>query len=465
MMGWVHYETLLVVAGVVYWFVPMLSWLTLGRPTDTQSILWVVGGFVSGTGLLLNGYRFELTPELGYVLAPLLTVLGPLLLAQALRIQLKNEWPVSVLALVLLAYAVVLWLLLAQHQTYAMSVLTRAVNFFALMMLAGAAWNIYRFHQSRNAFIISLTFGLLALGVWVNLVSSALGLSDVMEPAETGMAPLPIFLSILAAVVAYVAHLSMELERTLKADLSLRMIRKRAEFFRKRNQMLATLDRQQTMSALADSLGHSMLQPLAATQLSIDLLQRKLETPAPDMASIGKLLNNVLVGIQSCGDRVTQIREFIRPSKLQIQKVELQNVVIDAQTLMRQEAMNRGIEWHLHMPMDPVHVEVDPLQLTHALVHLLRNAITALDGRLGARIDIDLSTTANQVVVTVKDNGPGFSPGVLIDLQSGLLTAKTTSPSLGLPMVQGILEQFHGRLTIQNLVSGPGAKVSLILPL
>lgn len=464
MMNWIDYNTLLIVAGVVYWFVPVLCWLTLGRPIDTQSILWVVGGFVSGTGLLLNGYRFAVAPELGYVVAPLLTVLGPLMLAQALRIQLKNEWPVAVLVFVLLAYVVVLWLLLDQAQTYAMSVLTRAVNFFALMMLAGAAWAIYRFQHSRNALIISLTFGLLAVGVWVNLVSSALGLSDVIEPAETGMAPLPIFLSIVAAVLAYMAHLSMELERTLQADVSLRMIRKRAEFFRKRNQMLATLDRQQTLSALADSLGHSMLQPLAATQLSIDLLQRKLETPAPDMVAIGKLLNNVMAGIQSCGDKVTQIREFIKPRKLRFQKVELQNVVIDAQTLMRQEAMNRGIEWHLHMPMDPVHIEVDPLQLTHALVHLLRNAIAVLDGRADARIDIDLSLTSNQIVLTVKDNGPGFSPAFLIDLQSGLLTAKTTSPSLGLPMVQDILEQFKGQLTIQNLVSGPGAKVCLILP-
>lgn len=465
MMSWVDYDTLLIVAGAVYWFVPLLCWLTLGRPTDTQSILWAVGGVVSGSGLVLTGYRVALPPELGYVMAPLLTVLGPLMLAQALRIQIKNEWHTGMLSVVMLAYAVVLWLLLLQEQTYAMSVLTRAVNFLALILLAGAAWSIYRFQQSRNALIISIAFGVLAVGVWVNLVSSALGLSDVSAPAETSMAPLPIFFAILAGVVAYMAHLSMELERTLKADVSLRMIRKRAEFFRKRNQMLATLDRQQTLSVLSDSLGHSMLQPLAATQLSIDLLQRKLETPAPDMLAIGKLLNNVLVGIQSCGEKVAQIREFIRPGKLQIQKVELQSVVNDAQTLMRQEAMNRGIEWHVHMPMEPVYIEADSMQLTHALVHLLRNAMAAVDGRFGARIDIDLSTTTAQAILTVKDNGPGFEPGFLMDLQSGLLTAKATSPSLGLPMVQGILEQFKGKLNIQNMASGLGAKVSLVLPL
>ena len=465
MMTWADYNTLLVVAGAVYWAVPVLVWLTLGRPVDTQSILWLLGGFSSGTGLLITGYRHDLEPVMGYVLAPLLTVAGPLMLAQALRIQLKNEWSSWVLSAMMVAYGVVLFLLMLQEQSYALSVLVRAVNFLMLTLLAAAAWSIYRYEGSRNALLICLTFAVLAVSVWVNVVSSVLGLSDMMEPADSGMSSLPIFMSILAAVVAYMAHLSMELERSLKADVSLRMIRKRAEFFRKRNQMLAVLDRQQTMSVLADSLGHSMLQPLAATQLSIDLLQRKLESPTPDMLTIRKLLTNVLTGVQSCGNRVTQIREFIRPSKMQIQDVELQSVVIDAQTLMRQEAMNRGIEWNLYMPMDPVYVRADPMQLTHALVHLMRNAIEAVDGKLGASIEVDLSATGQVTTLSVKDNGPGFSPDFMMNLQNSQLVAKTTSPSLGLPMVQGIVEQFKGKLLIQNLMNGSGAKVSLALPL
>jgi len=140
-------------------------------------------------------------------------------------------------------------------------------------------------------------------------------------------------------------------------------------------------------------------------------------------------------------------------------------VVLDTQTLMRQEAMNRGIEWNLFMPLDPVHVKADPMQLTHALVHIVRNAISALEGKAHGRIEIDLSTTASTATVTVKDNGPGFSPEFLIGMQSGHLMAKSTSPSLGLPMVQGILDQFKGRLKIQNHASRSGAKVSLILPL
>jgi signal transduction histidine kinase len=465
MMNWADYNTLLVVAGVVYWSLPVVVWLTLGRPRDTQSILWFVGGFSSGTGLLLTGYRLNLEPVVGYVLAPLLTVTGPIMLAQALRIQLKNDWSDKLLLSMMLFYGVVLWLLLAYEQTYALSVLVRAVNFLSITLLAGAAWSIYRYEGSRNALLICVTFAVLAFGVWLNVVSSVLGLSDIMRPEDSGLSSVPIFISILAAVVAYMAHLSMELERSLKADVSLRMIRKRAEFFRKRNQMLAVLDRQQTMSVLADSLGHSMLQPLAATQLSIDLLKRKLESPTPDVPTIRKLLSNVLIGVQSCGNRVMQIREFIRPSKMQIQDVELQSVVIDAQTLMRQEAMNRGIEWNLYMPMQPVRVRADPMQLTHAMVHLIRNALEALEGKLGGSIEIDLSATADQATLTVRDNGPGFAPHFMMNLQNNQLIAKTTSPSLGLPMVQGILEQFKGKLLIQNLLKGTGAKVSITLPL
>jgi nitrogen fixation/metabolism regulation signal transduction histidine kinase len=65
----------------------------------------------------------------------------------------------------------------------------------------------------------------------------------------------------------------------------------------------------------------------------------------------------------------------------------------------------------------------------------------------------------------VKDNGPGFTSDFMMNLQNNQLVAKTTSPSLGLPMVQGILDQFKGKLLIQNQINGSGAKVSLTLPL
>lgn len=457
------YDTLLVIAGFMYWLVPLLCWLTLGRPTDIQAKLWLVGGILSGTGLVLMGYRGEMYEIISYVVAPMLMVSGPLMLAQALRMYVNNGWPWLLFGLGGVAYSGLLLVLLWQDAFYVISVLVRAVNFMALITVSLAAWSLYRYEKSINALVICLTFGFLALGVWLNVMSAAMGHSDIRQPELQSFAPVAIFASALAALLAYMAYLSMELERSLRADMSLRIMRKRTEFLRKRSQMLAVLDRQQTLGVLADSLGHSMTQPLAATQLSIDLLHRKFESISPDAASIEKLLMNVVMGIQNCSEKVNQIREFIRPSQTNKKQLDMKDVIQDSYNLIHQELTNRGIEWILKVPSEPVEVLADRMQLTHAVMHVLRNAMTALENHPYPKIELHLTRNDRRMTLKIRDNGAGFSANYLTEHQGGHILAKTSSASLGLPMVQGIVEQFSGNLSIMNAEQG-GAQVVLVLP-
>lgn len=83
--------------------------------------------------------------------------------------------------------------------------------------------------------------------------------------------------------------------------------------------------------------------------------------------------------------------------------------------------------------------------VTNALKH-------GMAGREAGRIDIFAEETAEGAVIEVRDDGPGFPPG--IDLPSGR--------TLGIQLINGLARQLDGNVTFVNT---PGATVRLGFPL
>ncbi|HEX5959343.1 MAG TPA: ATP-binding protein, partial [Hyphomicrobiaceae bacterium] len=108
----------------------------------------------------------------------------------------------------------------------------------------------------------------------------------------------------------------------------------------------------------------------------------------------------------------------------------------------------------------------DPLQIEQVIVNLVRNAAEALSdaGRHDGRVTVEAESdeTARVVVVRVRDNGPGFDPGVVERAGTPFTTTKPDGLGLGLSLARSIVEAHGGRLAV---VSGSGgAAVSFTLP-
>lgn len=83
--------------------------------------------------------------------------------------------------------------------------------------------------------------------------------------------------------------------------------------------------------------------------------------------------------------------------------------------------------------------------VTNALKH-------GMAGRETGRIEITVEKTAAGALFEVRDDGPGFPPG--IDLPSGR--------TLGIQLINGLARQLDGNVTFVNT---PGATVRLEFPL
>jgi two-component system sensor kinase FixL len=81
------------------------------------------------------------------------------------------------------------------------------------------------------------------------------------------------------------------------------------------------------------------------------------------------------------------------------------------------------------------------------------------DGRVVVEADL---TDTNRVIVTVRDNGPGFDPDILERALAPFITTKREGLGLGLALARSAAETHGGQLLIES--TGSGAAVSFTLP-
>jgi C4-dicarboxylate-specific signal transduction histidine kinase len=105
-----------------------------------------------------------------------------------------------------------------------------------------------------------------------------------------------------------------------------------------------------------------------------------------------------------------------------------------------------------------------PFQLQQVVLNLVTNAQQALQNHPHPR-DIELVGFQDgaQVVIEVRDNGPGISPAALPRLFEPFYTTKAAGTGLGLAISATIVQEHGGRLTADNRPDG-GAVFRLTLP-
>jgi signal transduction histidine kinase len=144
--------------------------------------------------------------------------------------------------------------------------------------------------------------------------------------------------------------------------------------------------------------------------------------------------------------RFADVYRLPRPER---RHADLVDIVDPLVTLARAQAGTAGTTWQWTRPAGPVPVEVDRPLFERAILNILKNAGEAA-GPSGI-VTVRVAAGHGQAVLTVDDDGPGFSPEVQENLFTPFFSTKPDGQGIGLTLVQEILRAHGSEFRLERL--------------
>lgn len=228
-------------------------------------------------------------------------------------------------------------------------------------------------------------------------------------------------------------------------------------------------DRLAALGEMAAAIAHEVKNPLAGIEVMAGILRRQL-TGIPDAQAA---LNDIINEAKMANAIVQDVLEFVRPIRLEVERVALSAVVHDAVTMAESHVPRGQTKVSVHLVPDLPPIQGDDHQLRQLFTNLLTNAFEALNG--AGFVEIRASLTEEDhgtaidprptpmIVVEVVDNGPGVSRDIAEKVFSPFFTTKAQGSGLGLAIVRKIVDAHDGRIDLSTRPGG-GACFRITLP-
>jgi signal transduction histidine kinase len=211
---------------------------------------------------------------------------------------------------------------------------------------------------------------------------------------------------------------------------------------------------------------HDLGNPLSVINGYVQILIKDIK----DKKTQGKELNvNYLEQIEKsvsrCRDMLTLWRERSKRADSSIKKIVLGDLVTEVAVNAQALASGKAAQIHLSSGPSDCIIEGDNVQVFRSIQNIVGNAIEALPSS-GGVLNICWRTDGRRALVEVEDNGGGFPPAKIADLQTKYYTTKGESGGMGLGLfiTKNIVEAHGGSLILANNTAGTGALVTLAFP-
>jgi two-component system, NtrC family, nitrogen regulation sensor histidine kinase NtrY len=223
------------------------------------------------------------------------------------------------------------------------------------------------------------------------------------------------------------------------------------------NKMVAKLDesaaafakseREDAWREMARQVAHEIKNPLTPMKLSLQYLQKSINSNAPNVnelsASVAQTLVEQIGHLSQIAGEFGQFANIGNPKKEIFDLNELLKLVAQLHV-----AENSLLTWQFWP--QPVMVHADRTHINRLFTNLLQNAMQSVPEGKQPVIRVENSVSDSRVLITVTDNGSGIPEEMQSKIFTPNFTTKTSGTGLGLAMCKGIVEQAGGRIWFET---------------
>jgi PAS domain S-box-containing protein len=243
--------------------------------------------------------------------------------------------------------------------------------------------------------------------------------------------------------------------------------RKRAEDALQATQAeLARVQRATIMGEITASIAHEINQPLAAIVTNASSGLRWLTNRTPDLGEAQTALRRIVSDGHRASEVVGSIRAMFRSGQRENAYYDVNALIREVLALVNGELETNKVVAQVELSEGMPKVLADRVQLQQVVLNLMMNAIEAMGSvHNGARIlgvNSELRD-ARDILITVKDSGPGIDPQNIDRIFDRFFTTKSNGMGMGLSICRSIVEAHNGRLWAEPDVR-PGSVFRILLP-
>ncbi len=257
-----------------------------------------------------------------------------------------------------------------------------------------------------------------------------------------------------------------------------RLYRESQEVFERASQAEALRRSEQLKSALLDAVTHDLRTPLTAIKASATTLLEELRADGEGAFRLS--LEDRREMLEVIDEETDRLNGFIG-SMVELARLEAGAFILPrrwgdveeivAAALQRAERVTQAHRLEVALPPELPLVRADERALAEVVYTLVDNACKYAPAGSRVRISGSVLAVAEQIQVTVEDEGPGIPPELRDKVFDRFFRAtpeakklRRSGSGLGLAIARGIVEAHGGRIWLEPGAHGRGTRVHFTVP-
>ena len=227
------------------------------------------------------------------------------------------------------------------------------------------------------------------------------------------------------------------------------LVQSRAEEALRRVQAeLAHVARVTTLGELTASIAHEVNQPIAAAMLNAQTALRWLAAQPPDLEEANQALARIVEAGNRAGNVIGRIRDLVKKTPHRVDLFDINDAIREVVELTRPEAVKNDVLVRMELADGLPLVKGDRVELQQVVLNLIVNAVEAMSAvaKRPRELVIRTERAESDVMVTVRDSGPGLPETDVDRIFQPFHTTKQAGLGMGLSISRSIIEAHGGRL-------------------
>jgi signal transduction histidine kinase len=223
---------------------------------------------------------------------------------------------------------------------------------------------------------------------------------------------------------------------------------------------LATNEREAAWREMAKQVAHEIKNPLTPMRLTVQSFQRKFDPNDPNIEQkMNEFSNSLIQQIDTMGSIASAFSTYAQMPAQQDETLDVVNITKLALDIFTEDYI------YFFSEEKEIIAKFDRTQLIRVVTNLIKNSIQAIEQNQtkNPRVDINVFSEKEKVVITVKDNGQGVMDENKDKVFEPKFTTKSSGMGLGLAMVKKIVNNYGGDITFIS-EEGKGTTFKVIFP-